>query len=149
LAPSCTSQQHDRIISLLCACVRAFKLPHAFHIGKLFSRFLGISNPHSNLGFGILLLHRLILLSFFMLILWVVELTEKTLLVHVIFLSSLICWSSCKQSSIAQSTTEAEYVAAATYCSQILWIVHTMRDYRVTYKSVPLICDSSSTICPP
>jgi hypothetical protein len=27
--------------------------------------------------------------------------------------SSLICWSSWKQSSIAQSTTEAEYVAAA------------------------------------
>jgi hypothetical protein len=26
---------------------------------------------------------------------------------------SLICWSSQKQSSVAQSTTEAEYVAAA------------------------------------
>jgi hypothetical protein len=25
--------------------------------------------------------------------------------------------------------------------------VHTMRDYGVTYKSVPLICDSSSAIC--
>jgi hypothetical protein len=27
--------------------------------------------------------------------------------------SSLICWSSQKQSSVTQSTTEAEYVAAA------------------------------------
>jgi hypothetical protein len=27
--------------------------------------------------------------------------------------SSLICWSSRKQSSVAQSTTKAEYVAAA------------------------------------
>jgi hypothetical protein len=27
--------------------------------------------------------------------------------------SSLICWSSQKQSSVAQSTTEVEYVAAA------------------------------------
>ena len=27
--------------------------------------------------------------------------------------SSLVCWSSCKQSFVAQSTTEAEYVAAA------------------------------------
>jgi hypothetical protein len=26
-------------------------------------------------------------------------------------------------------------------------MVHTMRDYRVTYKSVPLICDSFSAIC--
>jgi hypothetical protein len=34
--------------------------------------------------------------------------------------SSLICWSSRKQSSVAQSTTEVEYVAAASCCSQIL-----------------------------
>jgi hypothetical protein len=34
--------------------------------------------------------------------------------------SSLVCWSSQKQSSVAQSTTETEYVDAATCCSQIL-----------------------------
>ena len=61
--------------------------------------------------------------------------------------SSLICWSARKQSSVAQSITEAEYIAAASCCSQILWIVQTMRDYGVTYKSVPLMCDSSSAIC--
>jgi hypothetical protein len=60
--------------------------------------------------------------------------------------SSLVCWSAHKQSFVAQSTTKAEYVVAASYCSQILWIVHTMKDYRVTYKSVPLMCDSSSAI---
>jgi hypothetical protein len=43
--------------------------------------------------------------------------------------SSLICWSSCKQTSVAQSTIEAEYVATASCYSQILWIVHTVRDY--------------------
>jgi hypothetical protein len=61
--------------------------------------------------------------------------------------SSLVYWSAHKQSSIVQSTTEAEYVAAARCCSQILWIVQTMRNYVVTYKSVPLMCDSSSVIC--
>jgi hypothetical protein len=61
--------------------------------------------------------------------------------------SSIVCWSARKQSSIAQSTSEVEYVVAASCCSQILWIVHTMRDYGVTYKSVPLMCDSSSAIC--
>jgi hypothetical protein len=61
--------------------------------------------------------------------------------------SSFVCWSAHKQFSVTQSTTEVEYVAAASCCSQILWIVQTMRDYRVIYKSVALICDSSSTIC--
>jgi hypothetical protein len=99
----------------LCACVHAFKLPHALHIGKSFSGSSGISNTNSNLGFGISLLHRLILLAFPMLILWVVELFEKALLVQVTFfdLLSFVGLLTNKQTSIAQSTTEAEYVAAA------------------------------------
>jgi hypothetical protein len=48
---------------------------------------------------------------------------------------------------VAQSTIEAESIATARCCYQILWIVHTIRDYGVTYKSVPLMCDSSSAIC--
>jgi hypothetical protein len=60
---------------------------------------------------------------------------------------SLLVRSSRNQYSVAQSTTEAEYVAAASCCSQILWIVHTKRDYGESYKSVPLMCDSSSAIC--
>jgi hypothetical protein len=60
--------------------------------------------------------------------------------------SSLVCWSSEKQSSVAQSTTEAEYVAVATCCSKILWIVHTMRDFGVIFKRVPLMYDNTSVI---
>jgi hypothetical protein len=149
LTLSCTSRWHGRTFSSLRAYVHAFKLPHALHIGKPFSGSLGISNTHSNLGFGIPLLLHLILLGFLMLILRVVELIKKTLLVHVTFLDllSIVCWSSHKQTYVTQSTIEAKYVAAASCCSQIVWIVHIMRDYIVAYKSVPFMCDSSSAIC--
>jgi hypothetical protein len=63
------------------------------------------------------------------------------------FGSSLICWSVHKEPSVAQSIIHAEYVAVVSCCSQIIWIVHTMKDYVVTYKSVSLMCDSSSAIC--
>jgi histone deacetylase 1/2 len=60
--------------------------------------------------------------------------------------SSLVSWSSRKQSSIAHSTTEAEYVAAASCCSQLLWITYTMSDFGEEYTNVPLQCDSTSAI---
>jgi hypothetical protein len=57
---------------------------------QLFRGFSGISHTHLNLGFGIPLLHCLILLAFLMLILLVVGLTKKELRVHVIFLDVLL-----------------------------------------------------------
>jgi hypothetical protein len=98
------------------------------------------------LGFDIPLLLHLILLAFSMLILWVVGLTKSALLVHIIFLDLLLFAGSQKQSSVAQSTTEAGYVATASCRSQILWIVHTMRDFGVIFERVFLMCDSTSVI---
>jgi hypothetical protein len=60
--------------------------------------------------------------------------------------SFLVSWSSHKQSSVAQSTTEAEYVVAASCCSQLLSITYTMSDIRDEYTHVPLQCDSTSAI---
>jgi hypothetical protein len=60
--------------------------------------------------------------------------------------SSWVSWSSCKQSSVAKSTTEAEYVAAASCCSQLLWITYTMSDFGEEYTLVPLQFDSTSAI---
>jgi hypothetical protein len=60
--------------------------------------------------------------------------------------SSLVSWSSRKQSGVAQSTTEAEYVAAASCCSQLLWMTYTMSDFGEEYTHVPFQCDSTSAI---
>jgi hypothetical protein len=60
--------------------------------------------------------------------------------------SSLVSLSSRKQSSVSQSTTEAEYVATASCCSQLLWITYTMSDFGEEYTDVPLQCDSTSAI---
>nr|ABB46679.2 retrotransposon protein, putative, unclassified [Oryza sativa Japonica Group] len=60
--------------------------------------------------------------------------------------TSLIAWSSRKQSSVAQSTSESEYVAAASCCSQILWLLSTLKYYSLTFEKVPLFCDNTSAI---
>jgi hypothetical protein len=60
--------------------------------------------------------------------------------------SSLVSWFSRKQSSVAQSTTEAKYVVAASCCSQLLWITYTMSDFGEEYTYVPLQCDSTNAI---
>jgi hypothetical protein len=59
---------------------------------------------------------------------------------------SLVSWSSLKQSCVARSTTEVEYVAAASCCSQFLWITFTMSDFGEEYTHVQLQCDSTSAI---
>ena len=60
--------------------------------------------------------------------------------------TSLVSWSARKQTSVALSTTEAEYIAAASCCSQILWMRHTLSDYGLTYGRVPIFIDSTSAI---
>ena len=40
---------------------------------------------------------------------------------------SLVSWSSKKQNSTALSTAEAEYISAASCCTQLLWICIRLR----------------------
>jgi hypothetical protein len=70
--------------------VHVFRLPHALHIECQFNESLGTSNTLLSLGFGILLLLRLILLCFPMLISRGVGLTERALLVLAIFSDLLL-----------------------------------------------------------
>jgi hypothetical protein len=60
--------------------------------------------------------------------------------------SSLVSLSSRKQSSVTQSTTKAEYVAAASCCYQLLWIRYKLIDFIEECTHVPLTSDSMSAI---
>ena len=60
--------------------------------------------------------------------------------------ASLVSWSSKKQNCISLSTAEAEYVAAASACTQLLWMRQTLKEYGVTCDKVPLLCDNESAI---
>ncbi|KAI3503822.1 hypothetical protein L1887_32275 [Cichorium endivia] len=58
----------------------------------------------------------------------------------------LISWQSKKQTCVSISTVEAEYVAAATCTSQIIWIQSQLKDYAINMRKIPLFCDSQSAI---
>jgi len=44
---------------------------------------------------------------------------------------NLISWASKRQATIAMSTTEAEYILAASCCTQQLWMKHQLEDYQI------------------
>ena len=48
---------------------------------------------------------------------------------------------------MATSSTEAEYVAAANCCSQVLWIQNQLLDYGYNFLNTMINIDNSSTIC--
>ncbi|WVZ93429.1 hypothetical protein U9M48_039407, partial [Paspalum notatum var. saurae] len=60
--------------------------------------------------------------------------------------TSLVSWSSRKQASVSLSTTEAEYIAAASCCSQLLWMKATLSDFGLRFRKIPLLVDSTSAI---
>ncbi|KAD3640121.1 hypothetical protein E3N88_29344 [Mikania micrantha] len=59
----------------------------------------------------------------------------------------LVSWQSKKQTSVATSTAEAEYIAAASCTSQILWLQTQLLDYGIKGSKTPLLMDSASALC--
>nr|GEU49132.1 retrovirus-related Pol polyprotein from transposon TNT 1-94 [Tanacetum cinerariifolium] len=58
----------------------------------------------------------------------------------------LTSWFSKKQTALAISTTEAEYVSAKKGCQQALWMKQALIDYDVRLDDVPIMCDNKGAI---
>ncbi|GJV60249.1 hypothetical protein Tco_1466349 [Tanacetum coccineum] len=59
----------------------------------------------------------------------------------------LISWQCKKQTVVANSTTEAKYVAASSCCGQVLWIQNQLLDYGYNFMHTKIFIDNNSTIC--
>jgi len=59
---------------------------------------------------------------------------------------NLISWASKRQATIAMSTAEAEYISAASCCTQLLWMKHQLEDYQINANIIPIYYDNTVAI---
>ncbi|CAM8916160.1 unnamed protein product [Rhodiola kirilowii] len=60
--------------------------------------------------------------------------------------NNLVSWFSKKQNSISLSTAEAEYIAAGSSCTQMLWMKQMLEEYEVKQDVMTLYCGNMSAI---
>ncbi|GJZ60327.1 hypothetical protein Tco_0616143 [Tanacetum coccineum] len=58
----------------------------------------------------------------------------------------LTSWFSKKQTALAISTTEAEYVSTEKACQQALWMKQALVDYDIKLDDIPVLCDNKGAI---
>ncbi|GJV97406.1 hypothetical protein Tco_1548983 [Tanacetum coccineum] len=58
----------------------------------------------------------------------------------------LTSWFSKKQTALAISTTEAEYVFAGKACQQALWMKQALVDYDINLDGIPVLYDNKGAI---
>ena len=61
--------------------------------------------------------------------------------------NNLVGWHSKKQDSVSLSTAEAEYIAATSCCTQILWMKQMLKDFGIQINEpISVLCDNTSAI---
>jgi hypothetical protein len=59
----------------------------------------------------------------------------------------LVSWLRKKKSSMPLYTAEAEYIAATTCCTLVIWMKQTLTDIQVDYdEPIPIYCDNTRAI---
>ncbi|GJZ98720.1 hypothetical protein Tco_0671173 [Tanacetum coccineum] len=60
--------------------------------------------------------------------------------------SRLVSWQCKKQTIMANSTTEAKYIATSHCCGQVLWLQNQLLDYGYNFMRTKIHIDNDSTI---
>ncbi|KAL2395076.1 Retrovirus-related Pol polyprotein from transposon TNT 1-94 [Exophiala dermatitidis] len=65
-----------------------------------------------------------------------------------LFAGSPVCWNAKRQSSVAKSTCEAEYVAASHAASQLIWVRNALKELHcdVDTAQTRLLCDNQPAL---
>ncbi|GKD11512.1 hypothetical protein Tco_1195919 [Tanacetum coccineum] len=58
----------------------------------------------------------------------------------------LTSWFSKKQTALAISTTEAEYISTGKACQKALWMKQALIDYDIRLNDVPIMCNNKGAI---